>query len=813
MNWTRSTPEPESSAGLVAHLPVRSLGKAIAMVEAMTDERRRAHLLAIMAPRLTPALVAVAISIARKLQDEQAAADAWSGLAPYLPTASLPAILSSVAAMKEDFARATALRGLAVVMADRFLPRILREARRLEDPYKRRAPVGPILAIAERAPPRLFDAVLSAVRRMKEDVVADLIGHLAALATARSVAQTRGLARVVWDRAVRAKALGVLAGRAPRATRAGIVREAMSVLTGPWEHWDGADFAAAAAALAPHLSRAQRDDLLRRALGLVQHADRVADQARAMAELGPHLSPSLIASALSDLGARRPDETAESVLVALAPYVPIRFHRAALAAADRLPELALRDSPRIQALASLAPRLDARLRRRVLARALALVKRFPERIALPGSPRARALVDLAPHLSRAAIEEALAIAAAIDDGAARAEAIAGLAPHLRPRLLAGALTAARSIREGPCRAMALTALVPYLRRVPARRRGAGSRTAGEVPPAPAVLSEAIGAAQVIDDAVARAFALGGLVHHAPSRCHTALLAATSLDDTEERVEALVALLAAAEAEARPEVATKVLLALDALPNDRQRAQHLVTIVPDLGAEWVDDAVALARSLSEEDNMRESPRATALVDLLGRVWQREDVARDALRSIERSISPEQKARLLPAARHLPRERKIEAFQAADAIEDGRGPAQGPGEPRRLSAGGPRASRLRRRAGHARARGAAARYRRPRRCAPRGPGDGVDRAAPSFAGCGACADDRRGHRGGAVCARGRRMALRAPGRTCSLASRSRRPGAAKARVLESALAAARKLSPEGPSGWRRAPPRSPCHLRAV
>ncbi|BCX03913.1 MAG: hypothetical protein KatS3mg053_1851 [Candidatus Roseilinea sp.] len=129
----------------------------------------------------------------------------------------------------------------------------------------------------------------------------------------------------------------------------------------------------------------------------------------------------------------------------------------ALETARQVPD----DEQKSEALAQIAPHLDADLHGEALAAARA--------IGAEGS-RADALRDLAPHLSEPlraeVLQEALAAARAIGDEWGRASALRDLAPHLseplRAEVLQEALAAARAIGAKGSRADALRDLAPHL---------------------------------------------------------------------------------------------------------------------------------------------------------------------------------------------------------------------------------------------------------------------------------------------------------------------------------------------------------------
>ncbi|MFN8466340.1 MAG: serine protease [Caldilineaceae bacterium] len=224
-----------------------------------------------------------------------------------------------------------------------------------------------------------------------------------------------------------------------------------------------------------HLSQAlqialNNADLLSRSLGLTIVAHHVEDTRQRTHVLQLALETALNLPMENSIGIGSPRGDA---LVALAPHLTSELLPTALEAALNLPvEGSYGRSPRVEALAALAPRLDERQRTQVLQTTLEAALNLPlEDKDGIRSPRVEALTALAPHLTSELLPTTLeaALNLPVEDRIGRSpreKALVALAPHLTSELLATALEAALNlpvkdrIGIGSPRVLALAALAP-----------------------------------------------------------------------------------------------------------------------------------------------------------------------------------------------------------------------------------------------------------------------------------------------------------------------------------------------------------------
>ena len=169
------------------------------------------------------------------------------------------------------------------------------------------------------------------------------------------------------------------------------------------------------------------------------------------------------------------------------------------------------------------------------------------------------LTALAPHLTGELLREGLAAVQAIDDEGSRAEALTALAPHLTGELLREGLAAGQAIGHEGSRAEALVAFV--------------LRLTGEA--REQTLREGLAAVQAIDDERSRAQALTALVPHLTGELlREGLVAAQGIGAAQSRIEVLVAFAPRLTGEAREQTLREGLAAVQAIDDERSRAQAL-----------------------------------------------------------------------------------------------------------------------------------------------------------------------------------------------------------------------------------------------
>ncbi|MFF5229611.1 hypothetical protein [Dactylosporangium sp. NPDC000521] len=270
----------------------------------------------------------------------------------------------------------------------------------------------------------------------------------------------------------------------------------------------------------------------------------------AIADLAPFLDPDQASAALDALATvEHPGFYEVMAWAALVPLLPPDRRATAVTRALAVATAIVTPRDRGEALAAVAPHLDAAQLQRAVEAAAAYDWLY----------QADALTPLVPHLPAEHLAGVLAFAVGHPFETPRAALLAALAPRLPDRLLPHALAAAKAMTHPGPRAEALTALVPHL---PVKPRAAAARHAldaaaasPEWQRAPALTGlaahlpdrltdRALDMAAAIADEQKRAAALAGLAPHLPDRhVDAALAAATAIHDEEHRAEALEALAA------------------------------------------------------------------------------------------------------------------------------------------------------------------------------------------------------------------------------------------------------------------------------
>lgn len=461
-------------AGMVSFLPEDKREAVIQEALTATWEwggSEQSDILAILAPHLSPTLLAKALEIAS--QDTDRFTDTLVAVSPYLPAELLKEALDIVQKLRwEESACAKALSALAPYLPSNLLAQALKIAQEIE--------IGEFraLALAGIAPylsPNLLKQALSAaneVRCIVEHV--DILATLAPYLSPNLVAQILPtIKKIRWD-SNRAQALITLApSLCPN-----LIGEALSIankLQFPENRIK------ALVALVPHLPEQERVQMLCTALTDLLQVRDIDEQAMLFTALVSYLPHVMLAQAW-DIAKKLPRNG--SALAALIPKVPPSW----------LPEVQIQKfsyaSECVTALIGLVPHLRESEHTQVFREA------WTSAMASGDSDKpATVLAAFAPYLSFNSLEQILSIVREIDFERTRAKALAALIPHLPlntqtevlqellsiaqksrdrdellpmfvchlpPDLMKQAVGLAREIQFEPGRVRALIAAVPYL---------------------------------------------------------------------------------------------------------------------------------------------------------------------------------------------------------------------------------------------------------------------------------------------------------------------------------------------------------------
>ncbi|WP_157910431.1 NB-ARC domain-containing protein [Pseudofrankia sp. BMG5.36] len=389
------------------------LGQALTAIADVGSSHLRAMLLADLAPYLPDSLLAQANAVADALDGRLDLMLAHAALAARRPDRQRgPAMadaLTAAAALERWFDRDEVLRVLIPHLPDDLLDQALVVATTVDSPRSR------VLALVKLA----------------QHLDDNLLAQMLTTATA------------IDDPGDKATALAELAPCIADDERALVLDQALAAALAVHHPRDRA---AALAALAPHLPERRLAPHLTEALTAVATLDNSDGQAWAFSVLIPHLVEEqrgpVITAALSAVATSDHFWLQADVLRRLALYLPDSLLGQALSVAVGI------DDPGCAAvaLAGLVVRLPVDQRETAMAQAMAV---DANRDYL--NRRTKVLTTLAPHLTDRLLDQALAVAATIDDPGDRAVALAGLAPCLpddqRGTVITQALEAAASHRR------------------------------------------------------------------------------------------------------------------------------------------------------------------------------------------------------------------------------------------------------------------------------------------------------------------------------------------------------------------------------
>jgi hypothetical protein len=564
----------DALVALTSELPSALLSTLRLAAHEFESPAYKAKLLTILAqgldnPERTDVL-SEALQATRAIKEPEGRAGALAALAPLLPellrSENLSAALAATADCKSETGCRDALAALAPFLTEPLLEQALSIVRALEDPYRR---VEALRVLLPYLTGSLLEAA-SALALSEEEAQAYALSSVAPFFPEGLLPSVlNATARLPQERQ-RTEVLAALRPRLPEGLLpvALEIVEALRGVEGRTEQL---------AALAPRLPEPLREAVLRREMARLSQ-ETEEHQAEGLTRIASHLSEALLREALS---ASRIDDAGEVALAlaALAPYLSPEMLEQAVAYARGL----LDATPRVFALASLAPHLAEPPRKAVLAEVYAYNRHealeYATKKSFPRVPSFdKALARLGLELAaRGSLEEGLQASAAIEEQQDRMRALVNLAlsqpeplrSRVLDRLLPVALSARRrwSANAGYFFVESLVVAAPYLPE-------SSQATAWK---------EALLALPTIARQDLRGRAIAALAPHLPEALLPEALAVARAihEDSADRVEALVALAKRLPTRLKRPVIQKELAAAQGIDNFQFRFYALVRLLPAL----------------------------------------------------------------------------------------------------------------------------------------------------------------------------------------------------------------------------------------
>lgn len=441
--------------------------------------------------------------------------------------------------------------------------------------------------------------------------------------------------------------------------------------------------------IVPHLEKPLAQALINRLLTELESSRSDTLTAKAMTAVASHLPQELIEQALKVAESiKHPIERARAI-TALIEYAPAthqtRLRQAGLNAIDKIEG----EDDRAEAFIAFAPYLETASKEAfpaLLEQALTttiLISRRPT--------RARMLVSLAPHLTPDLQGEAIASVNGLTNERERATLLAQLAPTLPANMLVASLAVAYTMREQDSRVHALSALAHYAPESARHQTMLDALAAASNLPhhyervralvglidilpntlRHQALTNALESTRLIDNENARARSLHLLgAHLSRGLLLRALDVARELKNAEQRLNALLGLIAHLPQEAHYEVTQDMLACVVSMPLEYKRARALVNLAPHVDAQGLIQLEELAHTLSDSVD-----RLNAYVAILQRTapQSRPPIVRRAWELIEQiELGYERANALASLAPYLPSEQQnalnAPIFKILEAIDD-------------------------------------------------------------------------------------------------------------------------------------------------
>lgn len=596
-------------AALAPHLPPALLDEALTIVKAIVGESSGGQALTALAQHLPQALIGKALAAFKSFGLGCRPYGALSSLLPHLPqeerTRTLREALAAAKSLHFAIYRAEALTvllpHLPLEEREQMLDEALAAAGAIDGGHETERAEA-FAALIPHLPPEKRQEILGEVLAAAQanPIERDRIPALAALAPYLP-SEALAAAKAFDEERYRARALAAVAPDLPPKLLGEVLLAAMAMLNQGSRQF-------AMAALASHLPQALLSDALKASRTICDESHRANALSALVSFLPPEERTKAQGEALAAAKAIGDERQRGITLVALLPYLPVELLGEALATAKAIGD----ESERTQTLIALAPHLPAYLLGEALTAAKALVNK---------DSSAQMMCALAPQMPPELLGEALMVAKGVSYEPNRVRALEALIPHLPPELLGEALTVAKFVSYEPDRVRALEALIPHL--PPEERRDAlgealaaarvigydyarAEALAALIPHLPPderreVLREVLAAAKAVDDEVMRADALAALIPHLPPELlGEALTVSEAICNEPSRVQALAALIPHLPPDVRPKTLGHAFTTAKSLSEESVRAKALSTLAPLLSAELLDEAVAVAEAIEDDD---------------------------------------------------------------------------------------------------------------------------------------------------------------------------------------------------------------------
>lgn len=437
------------------------------------DGLRKERLLRALVPQLKGKLLEQALEAALTLQVARAQAEVLIASIPQLTEKQRGQVLSQafelVLAIQENDVKAEMLIKLSPYLTEELLERALEVAMVLDNEFGWQAQA--LIALASRLPQKQRDQVLTHVIKAvltptPREHARWLLEKLAPQLTGELLEQMLGNARILDDSWEQAVVLADLVSKLEGGQRTQIIVHTLeTALT-----LRNMEQARILAVLIPLIPGVQRKQVLTLALKAVLtiaigdtelvDGDEFNDRIQILAELAPHLPEELLQKALEMIQCLKREWMQAMFLAALAPRLPEELRAQKL---TRALEIALTSGGGwvpVEILTALVPQLFGKQRVDALTQALKLTLAVPyEHIKM------RLLASLAPYLEGELVLPVLKEALALDSTNAplHVEILEILAPRLERGVLEATLEALIATRDKPGRAKALASLVPCLK--------------------------------------------------------------------------------------------------------------------------------------------------------------------------------------------------------------------------------------------------------------------------------------------------------------------------------------------------------------
>ncbi len=425
-----------SLSALVPYLPAniatRTFNRILKEISHMRDDTQKSNALINIADKLPPDMEHQALSAAQAITEPAERARALTALANYMPDALRNRLredaLDAIALIEREEDRATALMAFAphleYASANAQFPALLEKALAIVIAISRRhIRVQVLVTLAPHLTLDLQGEALAAVHRLPDERQrAELLAELAPTLPPEMLVASLAVAHTMRQQDSRVQALRILAHYVPENARGQTLLDAFAAASNLTHHYERV---IALVGLVDILPEPLHNQALTHALEAIQLIDNENARARALNQIGAHLSPSLIPQAL-DIARQLADPQG-----------------------------------RLNAYLGLVPRLDGDKRAAVMSDLFNWVQEMPLEY-----KRARAFISIIPYLPPNLLDETRQIAETFHDPFDRVSLyialVQNMPPTKRPLVIAKAWMHLKQIEDGYDRASSIAALAPYL---------------------------------------------------------------------------------------------------------------------------------------------------------------------------------------------------------------------------------------------------------------------------------------------------------------------------------------------------------------